>query len=253
MGCEHVFVHGHDVHRAALALIGAGIDDSEIARRLGVARTTVRDWRRPRYARKYAVVACERCWRPTRPVDFAPADYAELLGLYLGDGYIGALPRTERLRIFLDARYPAIVDETEALLQRCFPANRIGRLSRHSGAMAVLWVYHGHLSCLFPQHGTGKKHERPIVLEPWQEELVAAAPWAFLKGCIRSDGCVFVNRTGRYRYLSYDFTNQSADIRGLFARVCASVGVDCRPAGDRVRIYRRAGVELLREHVGIKT
>jgi hypothetical protein len=105
----------------------------------------------------------------------------ELLGLYLGDGYVCAMPRTERLRIFLDARYATVVDETEALLRRCFPANRLGRLSRHSGAMVVLWIYHSHLSCLFPQHGAGKKHERPIVLEPWQEALVAAAPWAFLR------------------------------------------------------------------------
>jgi hypothetical protein len=24
----------------------------------------------------------------------------------------------------------------------------------------------------FPQHGPGRKHERPIVLEPWQLEIV---------------------------------------------------------------------------------
>jgi hypothetical protein len=247
-----VFVHADRVHEAALALIAAGASDSEIARRLGIARTTVRDWRRPRYVRKSPVLRCARCWRSTRPLRFTAADYAELLGLYLGDGYIGTLPRTERIRLFLDARYPIVVDETEALLRRCFPANRVGRLSRHAGAMIVLWTYHGHLSCLFPQNGAGRKHERPIVLEAWQEELVAAAPWAFLRGCIRSDGCVFVNRTGRYEYLSYDFTNRSPHIRELFARVCDSVGVDCRPARDRVRIYRRAGVELMREHVGIK-
>ena len=234
-------------------MIAAGKSDSEIARRLGIARTTVRDWRRPRYVRKSPVVRCERCWQTTRPVRFTPADYAELLGLYLGDGYICALPRTERLRIFLDARYTVVVDETEALLQRCFPANRLGRLSRHAGAMAVLWIYNGHLSCLFPQHGAGMKHERSIVLEPVAGGAGGSAPWSFLKGCIRSDGCVFVNRTGKYEYLSYDFTNRSADIRELFARVCDSVGVDCRPAGDRVKIYRRASVELMREHVGIKS
>jgi hypothetical protein len=52
--------------------------------------------------------------------------------------------------------------------------------------------------------------------------------------------------------VSYDFTNRSADIRALFARVCEGLGVDCRPAGERVRIYRRASVALMREHVGIK-
>lgn len=247
-----MFVHADEIHQTALALIATGLNDTQVAQRLGISRTTVRDWRRPRYVRRSAVERCHRCWRPTRPVRLETVDYAELLGLYLGDGYICPMPRTQRLRIFLDARYAQVVGETDALLRRCFPSNRIGRLSRHAGSMVVQWVYHGHLACLFPQHGAGKKHERPVVLEPWQEAAVAAAPWGFLRGCIRSDGCVYVNRTGRYEYLSYDFANRSPQIRELFARVCESVGVECRPAGERVRIYRRASVALLREHVGIK-
>ena len=31
--------------------------------------------------------------------------------------------------------------------------------------MVVVWGYSSHLSCLFPQHGEGKKHERQIMLE----------------------------------------------------------------------------------------
>ena len=187
-----------------------------------------------------------------RPVQFDAAGYAHLLGLYLGDGHISAMPRTQRMRIFLDARYGAIVDEAEQLLRSTFPGNRTGRLYRHDGAMVVLHTHHNHLTCLFPQHGPGKKHERPIQLERWQEDLVLAAPWEFLKGCIRSDGCVFVNRTGRYEYLSYAFDNRSAEIRQLFVAICRFVGVECRPAGTSVRIYRRASVALMREHVGVK-
>jgi hypothetical protein len=244
-----MFVQSVAVRQSALALIAAGVNDCEIARRLGIPRATVRDWRRPRYVPKGRDV-CWRCWRSSRPVRFEPSDYAELLGLYLGDGYIAALPRTERLRIFLDARYPVVVDEAEAVLRRCFPGNRVTRLTRPS--MVVLWVYHGHLSCLFPQHGPGKKHERPIVLEPWQRAIVAAEPWPFLRGCVRSDGCVFVNRTGKYEYVSYCFDNLSSDIRGLFVDACRLVGIQCRAAGTSVRIYRRASVELMLEHVGVK-
>ena len=119
--------------------------------------------------------------------------------------------------------------------------------------MVVLWVYHGHLSCLFPQHGAAKKHERPIVLESWQSDLVATQPWAFLRGLIRSDGSVFVNRTGRYEYLSYEFSNVSSDIRELFLRTCASVGVQTRVYGRRIRICQRPSVALMLEHVGVKS
>jgi hypothetical protein len=252
---EHTFVHPVSLRDLALALVADGVNDCEIARRLEVPRATVRDWRRPRYVprgdRERDV--CPRSWRSTRRIVFSDADYAELLGLYLGDGHITALQRTERLRLSLDAKYPNINDETEALLRRCFPQNRVGRVILGGGSTVVLHVYSSHLSCLFPQHGPGKKHERAILLEPWQLELVAAAPWSFVRGCIRSDGCAFVNRTGKYEYLSYDFYNLSAPIRQLFVDACHQLGLACRPAGNSVRINRRESVARMLEHVGVKT
>ena len=103
-----------------------------------------------------------------------------------------------------------------------------------------------------PATGPGKKHERRIALEPWQQAIVDAEPWAFLRGCIRSDGCVFVNRTGRYEYLSYHFGNLSPEIRALFVDTCAAVGVHCRVSGKHVRINRRPCVALFQRHVGLK-
>ena len=47
-----MFVHDKLVHDAALQLIAAGVNDCEISRRLDIPRTTVRDWRRPRYERR---------------------------------------------------------------------------------------------------------------------------------------------------------------------------------------------------------
>jgi hypothetical protein len=245
-----MFVHGAAERQAALELIARGLDDCEVARRLGIPRRTVRDWRVQPYTSKREV--CWRCWGRTSAVRLAPADYAELLGLYLGDGHITQMARAQRLRLMLDAKYPGIVSDATALLARVIPENKVGQVRSHGDHMVTVQAYHGHWSCLLPQHGPGKKHERAIRLEPWQQDLLSAAPWWFLRGCIRSDGCVFINRTGQYAYESYDFCNRSADIRGLFAATCALVGVDCRPAGDRVRIYRRPSVELMLEHVGRK-
>ena len=189
----------------------------------------------------------------SRRIVLEPAMYAELLGLYLGDGHITELARTARLRLFLDARYPTIVDESEAILRAVLPANRVGRVVAEEGRMVVLWAYSSHLTCLFPQHGDGKKHQRPVVLEPWQCALVDAAPWAFLRGCIRSDGCVFINRTGPYEYLSYDFSNHSQDILDLFVATCAAVGLRPRRYPRHIRLYRRGDVAALVEHVGLKS
>jgi hypothetical protein len=231
----------------------AGCNDCEIGRRLGVPRTTVRDWRHPRYPRAAAFVdTFARCWRPMTDVQFTADDYAELLGLYLGDGHISAGPRTQRLRLSLDSRYPGIVADAHAVLRRCFPSNQAGIVLADRGSTTVLGVYHQHLSCLFPQHGAAKKHDRVIALEPWQAALVAEAPWAFIRGCIRADGCVFVNRTGPYEYLSYGFCNYSADILGLFVATCESVGLHPRRSAPHVRLNRREDVARLLEHVGRK-
>jgi Homeodomain-like domain len=206
-------MHDLELRGRALDLIAAGVNDCEVGRRLGVARTTVRHWRWATERGAPPRSLCWRCWRSTRRVVVAAADYAELLGLYLGDGHISPMPRSERLRISLDARYPTIVAETDALLRRAFPDCRVGPVVVDGGSTVVLWVCHRHLSCLFPQHGPGKKHERPIELEPWQHGLVGAAPWAFVRGCIRSDCCSFVNRTGRYARVPQLVDGHPRDLR----------------------------------------
>ena len=248
-----MFVHPFTVRESALALIAAGVNDCEVERRLGLARTTVRDWRRAKDSPKPTRI-CPRCWRPSlKPIVFADADYAELLGLYLGDGHIVRTGRSDRLRLFLDTRYTGIITDAQALLRRCFPGHRVGTFRTGKGSTTIISVYCTHLACLFPQHGPGRKHRRAIALEQWQTAILEREPWGFLRGCIRSDGCAFVNRTGRYAYLSYEFSNRSAQIRELFMDACDLVDVEYRPYKRYVRIYRRASVALMQEHVGLKT
>lgn len=248
-----MFVRSIETRAEVLRLVAAGLNDCEIARRLDVPRTTVRDWRRPSYMPKRAAGSrCPLCGERSRRVAIEAESYAELLGLYLGDGHITDMARTQRLRIFLDAKYPAIVDAAEALVRALLPENEVGRLDAEEGRMAVIRVYSSHLSCLFPQHGDGKKHDRQIVLEPWQQALIDEAPWAFLRGCIRSDGCVFINRTGPYEYLSYDFSNHSEDIIGLVEQTCLALDLRPRRTPRRIRLNRREDVARLVEHVGRK-
>ena len=252
-------MHSPAVREQALELVKSGLNDCQVARRTGVARSTIRDWRGPRYvprptsrAAARNSVTCPRCWHAGRPMTFTSEDYAELLGLYLGDGHVVRHARTCRFRLFLDSRHSQIVRESRALLQRCFPHNDIGTVFGHEGRMTVLSVYSSHLPCLFPQHGEGKKHLRKITLENWQQALAEAAPWSFLKGCIRSDGCSFINRTGPYEYLSYQFSNHSSDILDLFCATCDLVGLEyCRYA-QAVRINRRRSVARLKDEIGVK-
>jgi hypothetical protein len=90
-------------------------------------------------------------------------------------------------------------------------------------------------------------------LEPWQQRLIDEAPWCFVRGCIRTDGCAFINRTGRYAYLSYDFKNYSADILDLFVVTCEAVGLRPRRYARHVRLSRREDVARLVQEVGLKS
>ena len=156
----------------ALGLAADGLNDCEIARRLGVPRTTVRDWRNPRYApRPTAGAAHARAAGGRRRGSRSATPTTQSCSASISATATSrALARTEQLRLSLDAKYPNVNDEIDALLRRCFPDNRVGRVLLDGGSTVVLHVYSSHLSCLFPQAGPGKKHERAIALEPWQAE-----------------------------------------------------------------------------------
>ncbi len=253
-------MHPPHVKQQALDLIAAGLNDGQVSRRLGIPRRTIADWRRPTYVsrRQFELGTCPRCWEPAKPMRFTDDDYAELLAMYLGDGCISEHARTCRLRIALDTKYPTIIADTKRLLERCFPQNPVSTQSVHAGSMVFVSVYSQHLPCLFPQHGAGVKHQRRIHLEPWQRRIVRRAPWPFIRGCIRTDGSCFINRTGPYKYLSYEFSNMSEDIVQLFRRTCELVGVTTRATNGnvkgcwKVRINHRASVVLMLGHVGKK-
>jgi len=246
-------MHPPAVRQEALALVARGLNDCEVARRTGraasdcsrLAQAAVQAEARRRHPLSALLAA-----RP--PGLFSHSDYAELLGLYLGDGHIVRVGRTYRLRLFLDTCYPGIIEEARQLLCRCFARNAVGLSRSRKGSTSILSVYSRHLPCLFPQHGSGKKHERPIVLEGWQRECLEAAPMNFIRGCIRSDGCYFVNRTGPYSYPSYTFENHSADIRRLFEEARDLAGIRYRRSRTSLRIYRRESVAVLLRAVGPK-
>jgi hypothetical protein len=194
--------------------------------------------------------------------DVEPESYSYLLGLYLGDGCILWTGRTWQLRIVLDGAYPGIIDESAAAVRatvghgraHVHPRPRDGGVEIQSG-----WKRWDEL---FPQRGPGRKHLRPIVLEPWQQHIVDAHPGAFVRGLIHSDGCRCVNRfrtklpSGRvaeYAYPRYFFSNLSADIRALFCEACERLGLRWTQSNHRnISIAHRASVTRLDELVGPK-
>ncbi|MGW1254294.1 transcriptional regulator [Streptomyces sp. NPDC002513] len=245
--------------KRALALVAEGRSLNSVSRETGISRSAIRSWRTRTEAGPRAGHPCPRCQEVPSPPE-APAAYAYLLGLYLGDGCISPHRRDVYfLRVVLDRAWPGIIDACEEAMRAVRPSNSVFRVGRQ-GCVAVS-SSSKHWPCLFPQHGPGKKHERRIVLEPWQQDIVDAHPWDFIRGLIHSDGCRTINWTTRlvrgerrrYEYPRYFFTNLSRDIVQLFTDTLDRLGVEWTLANARnVSVARKASVALLDAHVGPK-
>ncbi|MGY3335695.1 hypothetical protein ACVW0K_001794 [Streptomyces filamentosus] len=258
--------HGTEVRQQALTLLRGGTGNADVARRLNVPLGTVGYWKHMDRAKRgecpgREVPVCPRC--DGRELDM-PA-YAYLLGLYLGDGHIvhNRAMRVPSLSIFCTDTWPGLVDACVDAMQSVIPGNRATTVQR-KGCKEIK-ISFKHLPCLFPQHGPGKKHERVIALEAWQQEIVDAHPWKFVRGLIHSDGCRITNWTTRliggerkrYEYPRYFFTNVSDDIRLLYTNALDRLGVEwthCTRAGRpyNISVARKASVALMDAHVGPK-
>lgn len=176
-----------------------------------------------------------------------------MLGLYLGDGCLSLHRRSVyKLRLTLDAAYPSIVSEAAGAMRAVMPVSSVGRYARPYGDIEV-YAYSKGWPCLFPQHGPGPKHGRPIALGSWQEEIVRRAPHLLLRGLIHSDGCRFFN-TGRggWRHPRYAFRNRSEGVRRIFCDACDLLGLRWTLSGEVVYVSRRDDVARLDEFIGPK-
>ena len=261
--------------RRVFELRDAGCSKAEIARQIGMSRSQVRVWleaglesvlRSPMRERVAAnggedgsFCRASQCPYVVR-VDERACAY--LLGQYLGDGMLTRGPRDVfRLRISLCDAYPGILEECVAAIRTVLPSNAVCRIPRRGCTEVV--SYSKHWICLFPQHGAGRKHLRPIILEPWQERIALERfPRQLLRALIHSDGCRITNwvmgrdQNGpkRYTYPRYLFSNESDDIRGIFTEACGRVGVDWTAnRRNMISIARRDSVRRLDEFIGPKS
>jgi len=113
--------------------------------------------------------------------------YSYLLGMYLGDGHIANAKKSYRLQIYLHATDRGVIERVARAITTLLPERSVTFIRHGQAAIAVSTYFKG-WPWLFPQHGPGHKHTRRIVLEFWQQEIVARYPEAFVRGCIESDG-----------------------------------------------------------------
>jgi hypothetical protein len=249
-------VHPPEVRDQVRRLYLSGRTIAASARAVGLPYRTVWHWCKDRPEPKHqgTELRCFRC-RPGVEFPTAPGAYAYLLGLYLGDGHLVTTARVPVLRIYCADAWPNLIDLCAAAMKDVL-ASSVQRVQKQ-GCVGVQ-SYGKHWPCLLPQHGPGKKHERPIVLAEWQREIVERHPGTFLRGLFHSDGCRFANRVTvrgkEYVYPRYMFTNESADIMGLCQWALDLIGIAWRMnRRNSLSVARREAVAALDRHVGPKS
>lgn len=255
-------VRSQETVDSALRASDAGMRDADNAAVHSVAVKTIRRWRRlyqrrglPR-GQAHLAPTCPRC-------DEGAAGRGRVrrtAGLVLGDGHISLARRgVYSLHVYNDRRYVEDNARLIDLMARVKPGGRPHtRLVPGAAITTVGWK---HWPCLLPQHGPGRKHERPIVLEPWQHDIVSAHPAPFLRGLFHSDGCRAANWTRRkvagewkrYDYPRWQFANNSAEIRGLCTWALDLLEIPWRRStSTTISVSRRAAVARLDELIGLK-
>lgn len=248
-------VHPRATVEQALRLCESGMTVRAAAGAIGLPERTVSDWRSGR--RRSDLARAGRC--PRCSGCDVPTSYAYLLGAYLGDGHITMGRRgVQTIAIACDNAWPRVMREVGGAMAAAL-GNRVS-FAQRDGCVQVRAASR-HWTCLFPQHGPGKKHDRPIALERWQQDVVERHTGLLLRGLFHSDGCRIANWTTRevagevkrYTYPRYFFTNKSTDILDLCAAGLDRLGIaHRRPRPDTISVARRAAVAALDEHVGPK-
>jgi hypothetical protein len=236
--------------------MAAGHSTPDVATLLDVPVGTLARWRHSLPTDQRLPPECFVCTSQVPPPRVG-SSYAYLLGQYLGDGHLATSARVPVLRIYSCADYPRMGLEISAAIEAVRGRTPGTVRGSNSDRLLTIQSYWKHWPCLLPQHGPGRKHERPIVLADWQQSIVDEHPWPLIRGLIHSDGCRATNRVvvrGRtYTYPRYFFTNESRDIHAILAAAFDRVGVAWRMnRANSISVARRDAVEMLDEHVGPK-
>src|ERR1700760_1295967 len=119
-----------EVRQRALAWIDSGSSLRAISRSTCINRSPLREWRADPQKALRTSTCCPRCIEfPVLPEP--QADYAYLLGLYLGDGCIsvGGDPAKGvwKLRVFCADAWPGLIEECTRAMQLVRPSSKVLR------------------------------------------------------------------------------------------------------------------------------
>ncbi len=216
-----------DVKQKVRDLFEDGKNKCEISRLLGIPRATLRKWiENPHEDKRNTYIPIDDPNKYLDTIEKRKA-YSFSLALYFCDGYISTYKtyKAARLQLVNDNQYPLDTLEWQQNIQTIFPDNKVSLYRRLSSNATDVQMYSRKLPDLFPQLGPGKKHDRKIELADWQRVIIEEHPEQFIRACFQTDGCIYLQKVGKYAYKRYTFVNKSKDITEIFLYALSLLGI----------------------------
>lgn len=262
-------------YNLVMKMYSEGIKICDIVKKLNINRSTVSNWVRNKNGKSFVHKTNSKL-----PIIYDPLKYlyelspgidnkyrnsvySYVLGLYLGDGCLTILPRTVKLAISVDLKYPKLNNDICNSINTIFSKKPSILPKRSKGKLTKgidIAIYHNNLQILFPQHGLGKKHLRSIILTDWQKSIIDYR-W-LLKGLIMSDGSFYITKKDNHQ--RYNFSNCSLDIMLIIEKClnyfsikyCRRISVSKNPKHAdiyRLEVNGKESVKTLKSLIGTKT
>jgi hypothetical protein len=248
----------------AFALFAEVKNVSEVSRLLNIPRSTLKSWLvpMPKKGRLGGIKIIEDDINPSEylSTEKMQKSYSFILAVYLCDGYISTYKtfRAPSIRFFNDSKYPKNTQEWADNLKILLPNNSINIYRKKLSNCNIVLTNSKKLLNLFPQHGSGMKHERKLILKDWQKDIITKYPEEFVRGCIQSDGCIYQHKQGKYQYKKYAFTNKSEDIIDFFLYALNQIGIVkekyLRSVGNVfvIQNFKKPHLEILEKIISFK-
>lgn len=174
-------------------------------------------------------------------------DRAFLHGLMLGDGHIEQFPRTQRLYVTLNDKYPLLINLTCEVITRVFGKKPVIQKSSISRAVYVN-LYQKHISRRLGIP-SGNKGGLVHSLPRWISNSDMLSIW-FLKGLFEAEGSLSIHLpTSTYNFA---FSNTNQSLLNIVFQLLIRFGFHPEKRELAVRLRRRKEVEYFRQLISFR-
>lgn len=174
-------------------------------------------------------------------------ELAFLIGISLGDGNIQSFPRTDRLLISLNTKYPALIDYVSVVMSKIFEKEAVIQKVKKTNCIRV-GVYQKNISkrlCI----PSGDRRKLILEIPDWIWDSNYYLTW-YLKGLFEAEGSLCVHLpTCTYNFA---FSNRNEKLLENVKEGLIKLGFHPEVRSNAIRLRKKAEVECFRRLINFR-